>query len=39
MGNNKDRKFADLGEDKYKVIWEPQVVIFADGTKLAAPDK
>lgn len=39
MGNNKDRKLAELSDDKYKVIWEPKVVVFADGTKLTAPDQ
>lgn len=34
LGDNKDRKFADLANDKFKVIWEPQVVVFADGSKL-----
>lgn len=39
MGSNKDRKLAELTDDKYKVIWEPKVVVFADGTKLTAPDQ
>lgn len=39
MGSNKDRKLAELTDDKYKVIWEPEVVVFADGTKLVAPGK
>jgi len=39
MGSNKDRKLAELTDDKYKVIWEPKVVVFADGTKLEAPEK
>jgi len=39
MGSNKDRKLAELTDDKYKVIWEPKVVVFADGTKLKAPDQ
>lgn len=38
MGDNKDRKLAELTDDKYKVIWEPKVVVFTDGTKLFAPD-
>lgn len=38
MGNNKDRKLAELSDDKYKVVWEPQAVVFADGTKLALPE-
>lgn len=39
MGNNKDRKLAELTDDKYKIVWEPKVVVFTDGTKLVAPDK
>lgn len=38
MGNNKDRKLADLGDDKFKVMWEPQVIVFSDGTKLGLPE-
>ena len=37
-GNNKDRKLAELDDDKFKVVWEPQVIVFADGTKLALPE-
>lgn len=36
MGNNKDAKFADLTDDKFKVTWEPEVIVFADGTKISA---
>jgi hypothetical protein len=36
LGNNKDRKFAELGEDKYKVVWEPEMIVFKDGSKLTA---
>lgn len=39
MGNNKDRKLVELTDDKYKVIWEPSIVVFTDGTKLVAPEK
>jgi len=39
MGSNEDRKLAELTDDKYKVIWEPKVVVFADGTELKAPDQ
>lgn len=39
VGDNKDRKLAGLEPDKYKVVWEPWMVVFADGTKLADPDK
>ena len=37
LGDNKDRKLAELGEDKYKVVWEPEMIVFKDGTKLTAP--
>lgn len=37
VGNNKDRKFAELDDSKYKVVWKPDVIVFADGTKLAVP--
>lgn len=38
MGGNKDRKLAELPDDKYKVDWDPQVIVFSDGTRLASPD-
>jgi hypothetical protein len=38
MGQNKDRKLADLPDDKYTIEWEPQIIVFADGTKLVAPN-
>lgn len=38
IGDNKDRKLADLDESKYKVMWEPQVIVFADGSKLELPN-
>ena len=37
LGNNKDRKLAELGDDKYTVVWEPEMIVFKDGTKLTAP--
>jgi hypothetical protein len=37
FGNNKDRKLADLGGDKFKVEWVPEMIVFKDGTKLVAP--
>lgn len=37
LGDNKDRKLAELGEDKYKVVWEPEMIVFKDGTKLTTP--
>lgn len=39
VNENGDRKLADLDPSKYKVVWEPWMVVFADGTKLADPDK
>lgn len=36
---NGDRKLADLEQSKYTVAWEPRMVVFTDGTKLADPDK
>jgi hypothetical protein len=38
VGDNQDRKLAELDNDKFKVVWEPQVIVFADGTQLVAPD-
>jgi hypothetical protein len=38
MNSNKDEKLAGLADDKYKVVWNPKMIIFADGTKLTAPD-
>lgn len=38
MGDNKDRKLAELSEDKYKIVWEPQAIVFSDGTKLIGPE-
>jgi len=37
LGNNNDRKLAELGDDKYTVVWEPEMIVFKDGTKLTAP--
>jgi hypothetical protein len=37
FGTNKDRKLAELSDDKFKVIWEPQIIVFADGTQLTMP--
>lgn len=38
MNSNKDEKLAGLADDKYKVIWNPKMIIFGDGTKLSATD-
>lgn len=37
VGNNNDRKLAELDDTKYKVVWEPQVIVFTDGSKLEQP--
>lgn len=34
MNASKDRKFAELPDDKYKLSWKPDMIIFGDGTKL-----
>ncbi len=39
FGNNKDRKLAELEDDKFKVVWEPQMIVFKDGTKLTVPEQ
>lgn len=36
MGDNKDAKFLDLADDKFRVVWEPQMIVFSDGTKMTA---
>ena len=38
LGSNKDRKLADLADDKYKIVWEPRTIVFSDGTRMAAPE-
>lgn len=38
LSSTNDRKLAGLASDKYKVVWEPQTIIFADGTSLKTPD-
>ncbi len=38
VGDNKDRKLAELDDSKYKVVWEPRVIVFSDGSKLELPD-
>jgi hypothetical protein len=35
MNSNKDEKLAGLANDKYKVIWNPKMIIFGDGTKVS----
>jgi hypothetical protein len=36
--SNKDEKLAELSDDKYTTHWEPQVIVFADGSKVTADD-
>jgi hypothetical protein len=36
-GENKDRKLAELDDTKYKVVWQPEVILFADGTQMGMP--
>jgi len=31
-------KLGNLQDDKYRMIWNPKIVVFADGTKLTGPD-
>ncbi len=38
MGNS-CRKLADLEDGKFKIGWQPQMIVFTDGTKLTVPDK
>lgn len=37
-GDNKDEKLAELGDDKYTLVWLPRAIVFADGTKAVEPD-
>jgi hypothetical protein len=39
MNSSNDEKLAGLADDKYKVVWNPKMVVFADGTKLMAHDE
>ncbi|MDI6765310.1 MAG: hypothetical protein QME52_00535 [Bacteroidota bacterium] len=39
IGNNNDRKLAELEDDKLKVVWDPRMIIFKDGTSLTVPDE
>lgn len=38
MNSSADEKFANLPDDKFKVIWLPKAIAFTDGTKLSVPD-
>jgi hypothetical protein len=37
FGDNQDRKFAELPPTKFKVIWQPQMIVFSDGSKIEPP--
>jgi hypothetical protein len=37
MNSSKDRKFGEMEEGKYKVLWKPEIIVFADGSKLTLP--
>lgn len=34
LGNSQDRKWAELSDDKYTVVWQPNVIVFEDGTQI-----
>jgi len=34
-GGSDDRRLSTLDADKYRVVWEPQIIVFTDGTKLS----
>ena len=38
LGDNKDRKLGELTSDKFKLLWEPRIIVFSDGSKLAVPE-
>lgn len=38
LGDNKDRKLGELASDKFKLHWEPRVIVFSDGNKLTLPE-
>ncbi len=37
LSEDKDRKFEALPDEKYRVIWKPRMIVFADGSKIVAP--
>lgn len=37
VGENKDRKLAELDDSKYKVVWQPEVILFVDGSQMGMP--
>lgn len=34
FGNFKDREWAALPDEKYKVVWQPDMIVFEDGTQI-----
>lgn len=34
---NKDWEFSKLEDNKFKVVWDPRMIVFKDGTKLTVP--
>lgn len=34
LGNSQDRKWAELSDDKYKVVWKPDTIVFEDGSQI-----
>jgi hypothetical protein len=37
LGGNKDEKLVELGDDKFTLVWEPQVIVYVDGSKAVLP--
>lgn len=37
LSEDKDRKFAALPDEKYRIIWKPKMIVFSDGTKMETP--
>lgn len=31
---NQDRKWAEMTQDKYKIVWTPEKIVFSDGTEM-----
>ncbi|WP_198971391.1 hypothetical protein [Xylophilus sp. ASV27] len=37
IAGNKDEKFGELPDGKFTMVWEPEVIVFADGSRITAP--
>ena len=37
LGKNQDEKLVELTDDKFTLVWEPQAIVFTDGTKADLP--